>query len=549
MSAVLESLNQKANTFFRGPVFSKVLIACGIDPRRYWLLMDLFARLSEREEMQGQLGRQSAALRFSAGLFSLIGSVGGLIMVAVGVPVRTFFGIYLGFTIFILVGILLSETANSLVNPVEGLVLAHQPIDGATYTGAKLSHLLRIVLYFAGGLNLIPGIAGAFLADSWWFYPLLHYAAILSAALILALACCAIFGWLMRIVPARRVKAAAQFVQGIPFVLIMTRRAWSDAALGAAAWVQNWFRWAPRWLLVFTAAGVVGVAIVSGLRTLSADYLIRVSTMVHSGAHARTKIRRSRLGEIVGRFFGGQPGRAGFDYLRKMMFRDWQFRRQLLSILPLLIFSLAGGAQAIFSNSPSPFARFTPAHLIPHAIGIILLIMCRLLQYGTDYKGVWLFLVVPDRALSRFAQGIHASLWLTCVVIPHVLLLGVFIWRWGVTDASLFVFYSAAASSIYLAVALRGIEGVPFGKQPNPSRAAGMQAPLFLALILIAVAVGIQYLLFLSRIVVELLIPFLWIAAYLLTRVCLNYFEVSIRHNLSLESGASKLVYSEVEAG
>jgi hypothetical protein len=186
---------------------------------------------------------------------------------------------------------------------------------------------------------------------------------------------------------------------------------------------------------------------------------------------------------------------------------------------------------------------------MPHALGVILLVMCRLLQYGTDYKGIWLFLIVPDRALSRFAQGIHASLWLTFVVIPHSIVLGIFAWRWGIVDALTFILYSAAATSIYLAVAIRGIDGVPFGKQPNPSRAANMQAPLFLALILIALAVGIQYLIFLSRIVVEILIPMLWIAAYVLTRACLSYFEVSIRHNLSLESGASKLVYSEVEVG
>ena len=68
MSAVLESINHAADGFFRGPVFSKFLTTCGIDPKRYWLLMDLFAKLSERDEMQGQLGRQSAALRVSAGL-------------------------------------------------------------------------------------------------------------------------------------------------------------------------------------------------------------------------------------------------------------------------------------------------------------------------------------------------------------------------------------------------------------------------------------------------------------------------------------------------
>jgi hypothetical protein len=47
----------------RGPAFSNVLRLLRIDPKRYWLLMDLFHKLSTREEMQGQLGRQAYALR------------------------------------------------------------------------------------------------------------------------------------------------------------------------------------------------------------------------------------------------------------------------------------------------------------------------------------------------------------------------------------------------------------------------------------------------------------------------------------------------------
>src|SRR5262245_51528717 len=156
-----------------------------------------------------------------------------------------------------------------------------------------------------------------------------------------------------------------------------------------------------------------------------------------------------------------------------MMMRDWQFRRELLSIIRLFIFIGAGLVNAVVSQSPSPCAAcFSPAHLLPHIIGMAMLAMCRFLQYGTDYKGIWLFLVVPDRALSRFAQGVHASLWLTFVVIPQLLLVGLFIWRWGLLDAALFVIYSAAAVTIYLAFGLMSIDGGPSGKQPNPSRAA-----------------------------------------------------------------------------
>src|SRR5262245_56400987 len=308
--------------------------------------MDLFAKLSERDEMQGQLGRQTAALRFSAGLLFIVSSIGSAFMVALQTPMRVFVGIYLFFTLFVLLGILLSETANSLVNPVEALVLAHQPINGATYTGAKLSHLLRIVLYFVAGVNLTPSLLGVFLRDAPWFYPFLHFGGALACGLLLALACCGIFGWLMRIVPARRMKAASQFVQGIPFLLLMSRRAWMPAARWISGWLQGPLRFVPDWAQIAVPAGLILIAVVSGLRTFSADYLIRVATMVHSASNVKTKMRRSYLGDVVRRFFGGQAGRAGFDYMRRMMTRDWQFRRMMLSVVPLLIFAVIGFGNA-----------------------------------------------------------------------------------------------------------------------------------------------------------------------------------------------------------
>src|SRR5206468_707462 len=143
--------------------------------------------------------------------------------------------------------------------------------------------------------------------------------------------------------------------------------------------------------------------------------------------------------------------------------------------------------------------------------------------------------------------GIHASLWLTVVLLPHALLWGPFMLRWGISEASLFMLYSVAAVSVYLAIGLRLIDGIPFGKQPNPSRAAGMQFGMIVTLSLVGIAVAIQCLIFRSYIAVEILIPILWGGAYLLTRNSLRSFDLSIRHNLALQSGASKLLYTAAD--
>lgn len=538
--------------YVRGPACSGVLRKLGIDPKRYWLLMDLFHMLSTREEMQGQLGRQTHALRVSAAWFFGITAFATLLTLIFQAPALPVAGLAMLLTTFSLILVLLSEAANSLVNPDEALALSHQPINGATYTAAKLSHLLRIVLYYVLGMNLFPALATPWLKNGHWFYLPLHLLSATILALLIALFCCSVFGLLMRVVPARRMKSAAHFVQAIPMVLIgflqfsprgTLRRIFNPVAAFVVPLGTN-----HPWLLAagFTAVAIAVIAI--GLRSLSADYLIRASSMVHGQSNAKTRVRRSLLGEIVRRLFGGQPGRAGFDYMARMMLRDWQFRRQLLGMLPLSVMMVLG----LFSGTlGSPFAGgFSVTHFVPHALAFMIHTLCLVLPYGTDYKGVWLFLLVPDRGLVRFAQGVHASLWLALIVVPATLLLPVFAWKWGITDAVLFILFMIPAASIYLAFSLRFVDGIPFGKQTAPGQGSGGGGFMQMIVFLVAglVAVGIQYLLFRSAVAVAIATIVLAAVAYFLTQWSLRTFETAMRHHLGTTSQTSTMIYSEVNS-
>ena len=143
MNAILEALQR----YLRGPAVSRVLCRFGIDPRRYWLLIDLFGELTDRREMLGHLGRDGISLKMIAIIYAVSTAFLAAIQTLLGVAVRTYVATFLGITALMLFMVLISETSNSLVNPVEGLVLAHQPINGATYTAAKLTHLLRVLGY------------------------------------------------------------------------------------------------------------------------------------------------------------------------------------------------------------------------------------------------------------------------------------------------------------------------------------------------------------------------------------------------------------------
>jgi len=137
----------------RGPAVEGLLRRFDIQPRQYWLLTDLFRELTERREMFGHLGRDGVSLRTTATVYAVITGIISLIEVLIGVTPLTYLITFLALTGFLLFTILLSETSNSLVNPVEAAVLAQRfpPGDAVASTSTsalptrsrRLRHRLR----------------------------------------------------------------------------------------------------------------------------------------------------------------------------------------------------------------------------------------------------------------------------------------------------------------------------------------------------------------------------------------------------------------------
>src|SRR5581483_917589 len=66
--------NRRGAASMRGAL-SAVLVRFGVDPKRYWLLMDLFHAISDRGEMMDQLGRNGVAMGMAAILYGLLSVV------------------------------------------------------------------------------------------------------------------------------------------------------------------------------------------------------------------------------------------------------------------------------------------------------------------------------------------------------------------------------------------------------------------------------------------------------------------------------------------
>ncbi len=524
---------------FHGPAFTALLERCGIDVRRFWLLADLFETLGARQEV---VGMDDYSMRGLMNIWFVLSAGISVLAVATGAQPDLYLAGFLALTVLQLGVLLLPEIAESLVNPVDGLILAHQPVDGATWSAAKLAHLTRIVVNTVTGLNAVPALVGLALphddGSSRLVYPLLHFLLGLGVGLVFALLCCSLFGWLVRIVPIRRLKAAAAMVQGLPMLAIYgfyVRDALWEVVSGWIAWFEI-----PAGRLAAVAGTVPGgpatvfgavslvlatVAGVVGLRAFSRDHLIRVAGLMSAGGgRRRRRWRWSNPGPLMAGLAGGQAGRAGFEYVRAAIVRDWQFRRNMALNLgaPAAVFLFV----LVFGRDVSPFGPdFAIAHLLPHLFGMTAIYVCLFLAYGNDYKGIWCFAIAPDSAWGPFARGIHATLWLLLVVAPHAGWLLLLAWSWGTRDAVLFIAFSAAVATFYLGVGLRLIDGVPFGKQTPPTRSAKLMMVMLGYMIAMVVATAIQYMLFRSVAAVVVVTLVVGLGAYLVTRWTLTGFS------------------------
>ena len=560
---LMKALDWLDRRLFRGPEFAALLRRFGIEPRRYWILVDLFETLGKRQEFT-RMGSDAYSMRTLTIIWFFFSGVLSVVMAAFGANAGVYLLVFLALTAFQLSMLLVPEIAEGLVNPVEGLILAHQPVNGATWLAAKLTHLIRIVVYVVAGVNVLPALVPLLGPSGVGFrplvYPIMHLVAALGTGLVVGFLCCSLFGWLVRFVPVRRLKAAAAMVQVIPMfiaaglqflsasgALVNELPGWFMSIEPAEAWlgIGNAVPGGIPALLGVMVIALITVSAVSGMRALSVDHLIRVSSLMHSGARVRRRVRRGwSLGPRIARFAGGQAGRAGYEYLRSMVLRDWQFRKNMAINTPYPLIGLI--ALLVAGTETTPFAAgFAYTHFLPHLIGVMVLFTCLFLAYGNDNKAVWSFAIVPDSSFRPFARGIHGGLWLLLVVFPNFICFLVLTWSWGVRDALWVIAFSTAVASLYLAVGLRLIDGTPFGKQTPPARQVVTMAMAMIYLMVVGVAIGVQYLVFRSVVAVAAVTIMVSVVACFLTMATLADFESRIRQSLKPSAARQFLAFAQ----
>lgn len=528
----------------RGPASSRLLDAFGIRPQQYWLLTDLWQQLATRRELLGQLGRDGVSLAFVSGglvLFSVLLTV--LALVA-RTSAPALLATSTSATAFIVLFYSLSEVGNSLVNPGESLILAHHPINGATYTAAKLSHLLKLLAALVLALNLLPAVTGWMLRGGSWSSPLRHMGVVLAVGLGVQLLVCAFYGWLIRWVPAARLKTVSQ---GADILLFVSLALLSPALQGVRRFLASHrFVVSAEMQSLLLGALVTGTLLfaIFGLRALRADFLLRSQSILRGHAH---RGRRRRFGWLHGLLTTGldAPGRAGMVYTQTLMRRDWTFLKQLV----LCVYVLFGLIPPLVRGLPkSPFRpEFTAVHLFPHGIGVCAMFVCMMLPYGSDSRGAWIFQSAASRAFDSFAKGIHRALWIALVAVPHLVLVPFAVRFWGLGPALLFISYSVALVSLYLAVELRLVEQIPFSRQLDAGRSAVSMPIMIVAGLVVAAVAAVQYfVLFRSPVAVGAVTLVIAFAAWAAARNSIRTLAADIRFQLSTASDESGSLYVEV---
>ncbi len=540
----------------------------GIDLHQYLVLLGLFSALSDRLEFMGL----TAALKHVLGFYVFASLVMSLFVL--GNPTLAgYLLLMIGFSMFSMLWMLLMDAANSIMNPDEAAVLAHQPIRGATYVAAKLTHVLIIVTATIPALNLLPAIAGLALRDARWFYPLTHLMAAYLAGLFVAFLVCGVYGWLFRFIAPAKLKNAALWLQLIAFIVmpalqqIITMAGLHGLRGPGAALRSSWMPW--RW---FVALGLTGHSaypgfshgeavaaflttcafIAFGLRAFRADYMSRVSSLIQGSAGSADRVSHgAKLAPLVRKVTGAPSGYGAFSFMCIMLRRDWNFRRQAIpNLSPFVLVPLAAVIASIrktpFTLSGFSARDFSLMHLLPHCVGMALVVACMLISYTAEPKGSSVFAGLPIGRLGPFVRGIYASLWLPAIIL-HLCLLVPCIWFWGAVQGLLFIGFSAALVSLYTGLAIFLIDGFPFANAFRPSMVSAMPVIFLFSAFTAVFFAAIQWFVFHYVYLVLGTAVLIGALACTVAHFSLGKLENKIRVNLTLLGLGPAQMFKELE--
>jgi hypothetical protein len=469
----------------------------GLDPKQFVLFLGLLRTLSEREEFMGVIGVDRFSLSFLAILLAVLGGAYATLTVAAQtIPAPAYLMIQLAITFVMIVVFIGREAANALFDPVEASILSHAPVHSPTYTAAKIAHVMIAVLYIVSALSVYPALIGVLLKGTHWFWPITHLLAAFSTGFWTAFLICAFYGLVGRFAPKSWIKGISilmQLLAPVLFTLFSTIMFLPSKVLlqfvaAKVAWLPlTWFAgvgmlgcqgmsWKLGWQGALSILATI-IIVWLGLRSFSAKYFLETSSILEGASwHSGRGRAVSRWCMTIARLLTGSPlGLGAFCFVSKMIRRDWQYRRAVMSLVVMPVFALLGILFTIicFGFPAPPISSVHPSvsafHVLPHLLGIIAATLAINIPFTNFHDAAWIYLATPMASLRAFARGIYWALWIPAGLI-YIVFLPFMIRFWGWWEAILVVVYSLIVISLYLSFAAKMIPMLPFSTQLNEMR-------------------------------------------------------------------------------
>jgi ABC-2 type transport system permease protein len=437
-------------------MLAKLLTLLGVDPIQWRVLVQTALRVDLRTtgvmsmSRMASRGAGKASLRSFAITLGVMGLILGLIIFVAG---DLFFSLslFFSFLLFSVGSSLLLEYQAIVLSPDDYRQLGYQPITSRTFFAARLTSVLLYVWIMTLALGCFPFIASALTRNGGAIVTIVLIATALLASTTAALLVISVYGWLLTLLPASRLKYALSYLQLAATFLIyasyflLPRLIGQDAlrqfSMPRTGWVLaipgTWYaslvgivagQTTPIQLALASITLVLaGVAMVASGGRLSLDYADRLADlMTDSTSDAGQSKQRVRPGRV---FRDGE--RRAVALLVKGLFRhDMKFRLGVLGIVPLTIIYLLGGFGG-HGGVTDPFEMGTrrgEPQLVYYAVLFFPTMLRQVMSRSDGYRAAWIFFATPADT-SRLVLAVKDFV-LAYFVLPYLAFLGLLLAWW-----------------------------------------------------------------------------------------------------------------------
>ena len=335
-----------------------------------------------------------------------------------------------------------------IMNPEDGEILAHRPVDSRTYFWVKMANLLFYVTAFGLALNLPPAFVGLAYPGAPFYFPVVYLAVAWLAHATTAFAMVLLYSFLVRWLNYERLKDVLAYVQvvfsfvvflGYQFLMRLMPQMHKTELSGLwlylvpPAWFAGWIGLltSPQFQFeLFAALAVFLFVLVSGLavRKLSLDY----AQLTHKlSLSARIREEKSVAVENATReksgpmrwFLRGPVELAGYLLISRYLRRN---RNMRMRIFPAFAMPLAVMGMFILDGEiRDPFIDPNLSVFMSLLFLVYLAVFFHeIIPTSDHWQASWILHIAPVENYGQLYRGIMKALVLKYVT-PYFVLIGV----------------------------------------------------------------------------------------------------------------------------